>query len=123
MRLLRNIVLIVLPILLMVNIYNWIFTSSSGGEWVAQSNFKGFSYIHQYMTTFPGIDTTLTIINDIQENATAFNDIEIHNLLDLLTAISSLVELIGEAFSIPIMIIVDLVRDLYWFISVLFIQK
>ena len=118
MRLLRNIVLIALPLLLMVNLYRWVFADSSGVEYT----FKGFAFLHSRIQSFPGLDMTFTMFESIQEKATAFNDIEINSLLDVFTAVSNMAQLIGQAFSIPIMIVIDVVRDIWWFIDSMFIS-
>lgn len=118
MRLLRNIVLIALPLLLMVNLYRWVFADSSGVEYT----FKGFAFLHSRIQSFPGLDMTFKMFEIIQKNATAFNDIEINNVFDVFNAVSKMVQLLGQAFSIPIMIIIDVVRDIWWFIDSMFIS-
>lgn len=105
--------MMVLPLLLMINIYRFVFTVDE------VYTFKGLAYIHKYFSTFPGLNGTFMIIQTLQKTATSFETIRVASFLDILTAINNFFTMLGLAFSIPIMIVVDVVRDLWWFISIL----
>lgn len=117
MRILRNVVLITLPLLLMINLYRWAFSPVD-----AEFTFKGLGFLHQNIQTFNGLDTTFAMFESIQEEASRFSNIDIDNIVDVFNAGVQLVKLIGMSLSIPIIIVVDIVRDIWWFIETMFIK-
>lgn len=109
-----------LPILLMVNFYTWINGNSMGTS--GDFTFKGFNYIHQYFSTFPGIQFTLDMFRYIQETSTEFTSIEINSLGDLFEAVNTFFTMVGLVFSIPIMILVDIIRNILWVLQFFIIE-
>lgn len=110
MKILRNVILMVFPLLIMINLYRYFFYNTD-------YTFRGFSYLHQYFSTFPGLNGTFLVIETLQNTATTFENIRVESLLDVFDAISKFFSMVGLAFSIPIMIVVDVARDIFWFIS------
>lgn len=111
MKILRNVLLMIVPILLMINLYRFVFYND-------EYTFRGFAYMHQYFSTFPGLSGTFNIIQVLQSTATSFESIRVESLLDVFDAINKLFTMLGLAFSIPIMIVVDVARDIFWAISI-----
>lgn len=111
MRILRNVLLMVVPILLMINLYRFVFYND-------EYTFRGFAYMHQYFSTFPGLNLTFTMLQRIQSTSTSFQTIKVESLLDVFDAINKVFEMIGLVFSVPIMIVVDVVRDILWAIGI-----
>lgn len=103
----------VLPLVLLVNLYRFVMFDDS--EFV----FKGFSYIHKYIGTFPGLSMTFNTIDNIQSTATSFENIRVESILDVFDALNHIMSMIGLAFSLPIMIIIDVARDIWWTIGIL----
>lgn len=118
MRILRNVLLIVLPILLMINLYRWAFASVDDVEF----SFKGISYIHEQIQTFHGLKSTLDIIDSIKATGTSFENLRIESVVDVFNAVGKLFQLIGMAFSIPVMLVVDVAWNVWWIIDVMFIR-
>lgn len=118
MRLLRNIILMALPLMLMINLYRWVFADASQVEYT----FKGFSWLHRNIQSFPGLDITFKMFDLIQTYSSELSNMKIVNALDVLGAIGKVFDIIRIGFLVPIMIIVDIVRDIWWFISTMFIN-
>ena len=107
-----------LPLMLMINLYRWVFADVNQVEYT----FKGFAWLHNHIQSFPALDTTFKMFDMIQEYASELGNIEVNNLLDVLDAIGKVIDIIQTGFLVPIMIVVDIVRDIWWFISTMFIN-
>lgn len=118
MRILRNVLLILVPVVLLINLY--VFASVNGSKEVF--TFKGVSYVHQYISTFPGVSTTINVLHTIETTSSAFASYEISSLVDLISAVASFFTMVGLVFSLPITILVDIVRNVLWFLNLFFIQ-
>ena len=118
MRLLRNIICILVPVLLMVNLYAFVFKTSNGGVY----EFKGFAYLYKYFDTFPGLTLVTNTITELQKMTTDFKSIEINSFIDVFGAVGKLVSIVGTAFSVPFVFLANLFQMLWWFINIWFIQ-
>lgn len=118
MRLLRNILLILLPVLLMVNLYAFIINTNTGVEY----EFKGISYILEKFDTFPGLDLVTGTIKELQSMITSFQNIKINNFADVFGAVGKLVSIIGTAVAVPFVALANLLQMLWWFVTIWFIE-
>lgn len=120
MRILRNVLLVIIPVILMVNIYRFtaIQQVNDNGFTNITYEFHGVSYLYEKMGTFPGISTTLDTINLIQGTATSIKSVEVGGLANVIDVVKQFFKMIGLVFSIPVMLIVDVVRNLIWILGV-----
>lgn len=105
----------VVPLLILINVYRFVFYND-------EYTFRGISYIHRYFSTFPGLNGTFIMLQTLQNTATSFESIKVESLLDVFDAINHLFTMLGLVFSIPVMIVVDVARDIWWFIQILWVN-
>lgn len=118
MRLLRNLMLIIVPVMLMINLYIFVFKTNNAQVY----EFKGISYIFEYFDTFPGIDLITGTIDDIQGLGTSLSKMEINDISDVFDGVGKILQIIGLVFAVPVLAIVNVFQMLWWFINLWFVQ-
>lgn len=118
MRLLRNLMLIIVPVMLMINLYIFVFKTNNAEAY----EFKGISYIFEYFDTFPGLYLITGTIEDIQGLGTALSKLDVNDIGDVIDGFNKIIQLIGLVFATPILAIVNVFQMLWWFITLWFIQ-
>ena len=79
MRLLRNILLMAIPIVIVITMYQFLF---NGGQ---MDEFRGMSYLYQHIGSFPGLDFFIKTIEHIGVYAERFSDYASRgNVVDLI---------------------------------------
>ena len=64
MRILRNILLLILPLAIFVNLYRYIVVGQIGDSF----EYRGFHFFFEYFSTFNGLKHTIDTLNLIKEN-------------------------------------------------------
>jgi len=114
MRILRNVLLMVFPLLIMINLYRFVFYSD-------EYTFRGLSFLHENLQSFPGLDLTFKMIEELQLLGTEISNMEVNSIFDIAKLVQAIFELIGRAVGIPIIIVVNVCMNLWWFIHTMFI--
>ena len=114
MRLFRNIILITVPLMLMINLYVYIFGTYNEVTY----EFRGISYVYNYLGTFPGLDLFYSGLDSIQRGFTQLRDIDFNDIGDVFNAVSKIVSVFGLIIAEPILFIIDLFQIVIWFIGI-----
>ena len=110
MKLLRNVVLLVVPILLMVNLYRYI-------GYNGNLEFKGFAYLHEYLNNFNGLTFTLEMLDKLSALNSNIESVEVVDLVTFFQAFGMYLELIGRGIAVPFMVIADIVYDIFYVVK------
>ena len=110
MKILRNVVLLVFPILILVNLYRYI-------GYADTYTFKGFAYFHQYMSNFNALTYTLEMLDKLSVLNSEVQSIEVVDLPTFFQAFGMYFKMIGMGISVPFLVVADIVSDIIWVIK------
>lgn len=107
MKILLKICMFILPLLVIINLYRYFFYADS-------YEYFGITGFVDYLQTFDMWLTTKSVIESLGGSASAFQESK-----NIFESITSFFTMVGDAFAIPITVIVDIVRNIGWFISMI----
>ena len=104
----------VFPLLIMINLYRFVFYSD-------EYTFRGLSFLHENLQSFPGLDITFKVIEQVQLLGTEVANTKIDNVVDVFNAVRQIFRLLSIAIAVPFTLIVNVFMNLWWFIHTMFI--
>lgn len=116
MRILRNILLLVLPLIIFVNLYRFIVADVGTN---IEYEYKGIHYFFEYFTTFNGLGHTIDTLNTIKESVLSYvnSTTEVVDWFTFWDAVGNFFTLVGSVLSLPIWVLTDIVLDVMWFLD------
>lgn len=106
MKILKVIFLVVFPILLVLNLVGFLVLNVD--------EFRGMSYFFDRLQNSPGFEPTLFTINFIAEKVTVLKEGFKGNLFN---TIGDIGELLFAMFSLPVVIVGNVIADIIWFVG------
>lgn len=118
MRILRNCLMLVLPLLIFINLYRFVVIDQ--GVAFGQFEYRGFHYLFERVSTFNGLTHTLETFTKIKDSVDSYM-VSYVNVVDLITffeAFGNFFKLVGTVLMIPVWLSADIILDIMWFIDI-----
>lgn len=114
----------ILPILLIINLYRQVEFSFFSQETILLSgaskpDFRGFNYLIERISSFPGLTRSLDTLDNVYKACTNFghSTADIGSIVDVFNVVVNFFLCVYYVFSVPVMVVVDIVTDVWWVLS------